>query len=309
MVSLSLVTLMLAAASAAIAAPAPSRPSFAQIDISRTAGGSKQALAAAETFCDNRFSKEQQATVTDVANKAELDIFNPAIARATSQAQKDAIQCQLLRNKILKNLCATRQSTKRGNKAAAAEQASNLKKNQAAVDSLCPKVNTRLFINSDGSPVGAAAAAPAKPAAKPAAAPAPATSLVLATKGGAFVKPSFAQIDITRTPGGSKQALAAAEKFCDNRFSKEQQATITDVANKAELDKFVPALNKAKSAAQKQALTCQLLRNKILKNLCATRQSTKRGNKAAAAEQASNLKKNEAGVDQNCPTADTRFFI
>nr|KAJ3418499.1 hypothetical protein HK105_008241 [Polyrhizophydium stewartii] len=163
MVSLSLVTLMLAAASAAVAAPVPAastaaaqgqppragrtpRPNFATIDISKTAGGGKASLAAAKLKCPDTLTPEQLMAAHDSAENAELKHFDPAIKAATSKARLAALQCQFKRNQLLKNFCHNRASVKVGDKDGVTLTEKRLKANSAGVDKLCKNVDTTLFI-------------------------------------------------------------------------------------------------------------------------------------------------------------------
>ncbi|KAL2912407.1 hypothetical protein HK105_208110 [Polyrhizophydium stewartii] len=310
----SLFALLAAAASVVSAAPTPAPVfTFAQVDISRTPGGADAAIAASQRVCAQATTTQLRDAITRAISKGETDIIVPALDRATDPAQRKALTCQLDHSKIQKKVCATFRADKDGNTISAATRAI-IAENIKSADTNCAGADARFMVAPDGStasaPKPAKTAAAPKPAAtqastKPTAQP----GLVLSTKDGQFVRPTFAQIDISRTPGGSKEALAAAQKFCANSCSKEQQQTITDVSNKAEIDIFNPAIARATSQAQKDAIQCQKLRNKILKNLCANRSALKRGLTETVNETSKNIANNSKLVDALCPKVDPKFFI
>ncbi|KAJ3337668.1 hypothetical protein HDU91_001407 [Kappamyces sp. JEL0680] len=129
----------------ALAAPAP-RPAssvsvqFADIDISKTTTTGDDAFAAATKICPVNGAAKDLSTKHDVAEQAELNVFNPAIAKA-SGAQKDTLQCQKLRNKILKLTCEVNAAKASGNTAKAAEETVKLNKNIGLVNT-CGKTSS-----------------------------------------------------------------------------------------------------------------------------------------------------------------------
>ncbi|KAI8907384.1 hypothetical protein EDD86DRAFT_53746 [Gorgonomyces haynaldii] len=112
---------------------APALASFAQIDISKLTGNGQEASQAAQNMCPASLGRDELQHRHDIAEDAELEIFNPAIAKATG-AEKDTLQCQKLRNKILKLTCEVGAAKAKGNTAKAEEEAVKLNKNIGLVN-------------------------------------------------------------------------------------------------------------------------------------------------------------------------------
>ncbi|KAI8923339.1 hypothetical protein BC831DRAFT_552262 [Entophlyctis helioformis] len=118
---------------------------FASIDISKTGGDGAAALAAANAKCPESLGAAAIKAIARAAETAEKQVFNAAIAGKTGAA-KDAIQCQKNRNKVLKNQCSLVLANLENNAAQIAENGRQVPKNMAAVDNVCPGVDTSLFV-------------------------------------------------------------------------------------------------------------------------------------------------------------------
>ncbi|KAL2917619.1 hypothetical protein HK105_202905 [Polyrhizophydium stewartii] len=123
------------------------RPTFKNIDISRIGGDGAAAIAAAKKVCPDNQSASQAEANRVVAEKAETSFFNAQLDKVKgNKASTDAIQCQKLRNKVLKQHCEVVRDTQKGRTASAAEHAQKRQKNADLVTQLCPKVNPALFV-------------------------------------------------------------------------------------------------------------------------------------------------------------------
>ncbi|KAI8923611.1 hypothetical protein BC831DRAFT_26333 [Entophlyctis helioformis] len=123
----------------------PAAVGFASIDISKTSGGGDAALAAANAKCPSSLGAAAIKAIARAAETAEKQVFNAAIA-GKSGAAKDAIQCQKNRNKVLKNQCSLVVAQLENDAAQIAENGKQVPKNMAAVDDVCPGVDTSLFV-------------------------------------------------------------------------------------------------------------------------------------------------------------------
>ncbi|KAL2918272.1 hypothetical protein HK105_202199 [Polyrhizophydium stewartii] len=122
-------------------------PAFKDIDISRVGGDGNAAIAAAQKVCPSNQSASQAEANRVVAEDAETSFFNAALAKVKgNKAATNAIQCQKLRNKVLKQHCEVVRDTQKGNTASATDHANKRKKNADLVTKLCPTVDTSLFI-------------------------------------------------------------------------------------------------------------------------------------------------------------------
>ncbi|RKO91963.1 hypothetical protein BDK51DRAFT_32195 [Blyttiomyces helicus] len=126
---------------------------------------------------------------------------------------------------------------------------------------------------------------------------------------------SFENIDISRIPFSGAAAQAVAEMLCP---AGADAGALRDSANLCQLfeeDVIVPALQAATASGDKfkiDSLTCQLNRNKILKNTCVKHADEAQVQNPKAAtelpEKIQAIVSNIANVDRLCPSAlDTDF--
>ncbi|KAI8907385.1 hypothetical protein EDD86DRAFT_248237 [Gorgonomyces haynaldii] len=263
----------------AIPAPALGPARFADIDISKLTGDGQEAAAAALKVCPVDMNGKDQQQRHDIAEDAELEIFNPAIAKATG-AEKDTLQCQKLRNKILKLTCEVGAAKAKGNTAKAEEEAVKLNKNIGLVNECGGKAGAAPAPAKVDTPAKADTGAKANTGATPSVGPA-----------------KFADIDISKLTGDGQEAAAAALKVCPVDMNGKDQQQRHDIAEDAELEIFNPAIAKA-TGTEKNTLQCQKLRNKILKLTCEVGAAKAKGNTAKAEEEAVKLNKNIGLVNE-----------
>lgn len=286
-------------ASSVQAAPVPN--GFDAIDISRTPGDGAAALAAAQAICPASASPDDLKRKGDTAETAELQFFNVEIADANNDAAKKAIDCQKQRNKVLKNTCQKQKADIEGNQAESDKNAKQVQNNIDDVNRLCPGVDESLFIGNGQGSTGSSTRTAGQ------ASDGPRTSA--ATQEGADGKPTFRSIDISNdAPGNGESAQAAAERRCPTSAGGEAALAVTDVAEKAELELFNPAIDAA-SGAKKEALQCQKDRNKVLKNFCQRRGFELTNRPADADKKTPIINKNKQDVTRGCVDVDTSLFI
>ncbi|KAI8813286.1 hypothetical protein BJ742DRAFT_849616 [Cladochytrium replicatum] len=263
---------------------------FANIDISRKAGDGTAASNNAKAVCPSTLAPNELEAIRRVAEDAESDIFNAAIAAASDKAAKAAIQCQKDRNKVLKNTCQLVKAQLQNDQAQIDENTKQIAKNTADVTKRCANVDTSKFVLSTGSASLV-------------------SSQAVTAKAVSAKAISFASIDISRRAGNGVQAEANAAKICPASLSAGQLEAIRQVAEAAEKDHFNPAIAAASDKATKAAIQCQKDRNKVLKNHCQLVKAQKQKDQAQIAENTKQLTKNRNDVTSRCGNVNTARFI
>ncbi|EFI27148.1 hypothetical protein CC1G_14973 [Coprinopsis cinerea okayama7 len=253
---------------------------FAQFQISTTPGGTARQEAAAifldpfngVNLADLDDSIEKNiAAMRQTAEKAETELFNPAID-AASGAQKEALQVGKTKNKVLKHTAFLQLFRIRLAKAqASGRDTSKILADIADRENLLEKNS-----EADLKNAGKASASPVASEPRPAIgntgnnnnAPAPQTDAF------SFRELPYAQFQISSTPGGTAAEEAEAlflapfqgVNLADLPDSVERAlARMREAAEAAEVDLFNPAIARA-SGAEAAALEVGKTKNKVLKH-------------------------------------------
>ncbi|KAI8837812.1 hypothetical protein BC829DRAFT_436390 [Chytridium lagenaria] len=250
MQSTKLTTLILIFLTSTLATPVPQSRngavSFASVDISRQPGNGQSSLSAARSICPSSDSPTVLESKRRVAEDAEINLFNPAIASASNAAAKAAIQCQKDRNKVLKNHCQLVKAQLQRDQGQIDSNNKQLKKYRRRHVKVCQPQPPSRNNNNPTPPRNNAASNN--------------------IRGGGSV--SFASVDISRQNGNGQAARSAAQRICPSSDSPAVLEEKRRVAEDAEKTKFNPAIAAASNADAKAAIQCQKDRNKVLKNHC-----------------------------------------
>ncbi|KAJ3269728.1 hypothetical protein HDV01_001070 [Terramyces sp. JEL0728] len=308
-------------------AATPSAPAgFSAVDISTLPGDGNAALANADKVCPPGSDPKTLSQKGELGESAELQLFNPAIAAAKDAKTKAAIQCQKLRNKVLKNQCLLNEANITGDQAKIADHSKNVKNNIASVNTACANVDTSLFISTGGSAAAVATTGTgATTKAKTTKAKATKAKATKKTKGKKNAKKAtkaagsltasgtkasgFDAIDISKLPGDGDQAVINANKVCPENGDEKTLAQDGKTANANEHSSFDPAIQSATDPKVKTAINCQKQRNKVLKNTCELNAAKIKGDQSEIDQNTKEVAKNKADVTRICANADTTLFI
>ncbi|RKO90078.1 hypothetical protein BDK51DRAFT_47321 [Blyttiomyces helicus] len=315
--------------------------SISQIDISRTTLTGAQARSLSQTICPASASVKSLRNNANLCEQFEKAVIDPALKAAKASKDKKKINtlvCQLNRNKILKNTCVqhadeTEEKTKKSSAAELQKKIKAISHNIQLVDSLCPGAVAEDFVlptdlsststlnptststSTSTSISNSTSTSTSTSSISTATSTSTSTNTstsptVTTTTGSSKLTISFASIDISRKSLIGTAAKAAVEAICPPTASVALLSASHDVAERAEVKVFQPAIKAAKDAATLKALKCQLNRNKLLKNQCTiNRLQITQDNPTLLAEKLKAIVANQAGTVKFCTGADTSRFI
>jgi hypothetical protein len=297
---------------------APTIPAeFAIIDISRIAGDGQVAQQAADDVCDPGLGSREMERLRQIAEKAEKQFFNPALASAPNRNIKRAIQCQKDRNKILKNTCFLRKGQLNKNQFIIDKKTKQLVQNAENVTRGCAAVDPSLFISSGGVGGGGGDGAAGNAGSNSNANSNTGASNIINNgssqssnnnnNNNNVIPISFAAVDISRRAG---DPLANAISICPNTDSPSLLESKSRAAEDAEKRIFNAGLRAAKNDRDKRvAILCQKHRNKVLKNQCQLVKAQLENDQAKIDENTRQVTKNMVDATSACQGVNTALFI